>query len=572
MSHSNALEPFEGNLGPRRARHILNRATYHPTWEKVNFYRNKTASETIDELFDYNPINHPQLHPHHPIGTDGQRIVRVDINPINNPNNGYTPNIRTWMMFHSIKSFSIEWKLINFLHTLYPVELGVIDKQWAYDYIRIIKKYSKGSIKQFAKEASLSCAMLEYLNIHGSRPPQPDENFAREFLELFSIRKGNQVGPDDYTTYTEQDVRELAKIMTGFVFTARSHNSPQLPERLTTTLGSNLGFDPPFLPTAKVQAFVHWNESIQFSNRLQNYSIPNPATTENGVREEFFHFVDHIYDRVRTARQVVVRLYRFFVGRVVNPYVRENIIGPLADDLLNQDYNIEFVVKKLLCSKHFFDEDDDQRWDNLYGGMVKSPADLLFGLINQLRIDIPTPDSGPSPANNINRAQYTFTLLNKFQNELLAPSAQSYFSPFTVEGYSGYKQPPWDRNWINSTTMVNRLEYPVKLTQNYWIHGHLRFINLAEFVKDNSDLFPNPANSNVLVNHFLRHFLGFNVYGNGVQSVKNHYREALMGGLSPTDWEINWNHYISSGYELEVRPRLEALYKSIVSSIAYQVM
>ena len=58
--------------------------------------------------------------------------------------------------------------------------------------------------------------MLRYLNNNQNTAVNPNENFAREFLELFTIGKGPQIGPGDYTNYTEDDIVEAAKVLTGF--------------------------------------------------------------------------------------------------------------------------------------------------------------------------------------------------------------------------------------------------------------------------------------------------------------------------------------------------------------------
>lgn len=57
--------------------------------------------------------------------------------------------------------------------------------------------------------------MSNYLNVKNS----PNQNYGREFLELFTILKGEQVAEGDYTNYTEHDVQQAARVLTGFTGT-----------------------------------------------------------------------------------------------------------------------------------------------------------------------------------------------------------------------------------------------------------------------------------------------------------------------------------------------------------------
>src|SRR4030095_5436963 len=59
--------------------------------------------------------------------------------------------------------------------------------------------------------------MLEYLNGNENNKNAPNENYARELLELFTIGKGIQAGPGDYTNYTEEDIKEIARALTGWI-------------------------------------------------------------------------------------------------------------------------------------------------------------------------------------------------------------------------------------------------------------------------------------------------------------------------------------------------------------------
>ena len=84
-----------------------------------------------------------------------------------------------------------------------------------------MRKHSLGNFKEFTREIGLDDAMLVYLDGIKNRATSPNENYARELLELFTMGIGN---------YTETDIREIARALTGYTadlenFTAIFSNS-----------------------------------------------------------------------------------------------------------------------------------------------------------------------------------------------------------------------------------------------------------------------------------------------------------------------------------------------------------
>ena len=81
-------------------------------------------------------------------------------------------------------------------------------------------QYTTGN-SNLRKKMTMDNLMLIYLNNTTNNKNSPNENYAREFFELFTIGKGPQIGPGDYTNYTEDDVITAAKLLTGFKSSAR---------------------------------------------------------------------------------------------------------------------------------------------------------------------------------------------------------------------------------------------------------------------------------------------------------------------------------------------------------------
>ena len=178
--------------------------------------------------------------------------------------------------------------------------------------------------------------MLEYLNNTDNYANNPNENYAREFLELFTILKGPQIGVDNYTNYTELDVQQAARVLTGF----RKMNDRSIIDEDTN------------LPKGWNDISKHDTANKVFSDAFNNNEIIGQET-EEGMNQELNDFVDMIFDKQETARAYCRKLYRFFVKSEWNDEVESEIIEPLSQQLINDNYDILPTVTTLLSSKHF---------------------------------------------------------------------------------------------------------------------------------------------------------------------------------------------------------------------------
>jgi uncharacterized protein (DUF1800 family) len=107
--------------------------------------------------------------------------------------------------------------MVWFYHTHFPMIISRIQSrpQFSLDYLRLLRFYALGNYKDLAKACCIDNAMLIHLDGNSNVKGAPQENFGREFLELFTVGKGLQVGPEDYTNFTETDVKALTRALTG---------------------------------------------------------------------------------------------------------------------------------------------------------------------------------------------------------------------------------------------------------------------------------------------------------------------------------------------------------------------
>ena len=89
---------------------------------------------------------------------------------------------------------SLREKMTLFWHNHFVVEFGDINNA-QYEYVRLLRQYALGNIRQLAKDLAITPAMLRYLNENASTATAPNENYGRELLELFTVGKGPLIGP-----------------------------------------------------------------------------------------------------------------------------------------------------------------------------------------------------------------------------------------------------------------------------------------------------------------------------------------------------------------------------------------
>jgi uncharacterized protein (DUF1800 family) len=188
----------------------------------------------------------------------------------------------------------------------------------------VIRRNALGNFGTLLKEVSRSAAMLNFLNNQQNRKDHPNENFAREVMELFTLGRGN---------YTEHDIKEAARAFTGwsanlqgeFVFRKFQHDSGN-----KTVLGQSGYFD---------------GDDV----------------------------LDIILKEKQTARYISQKVYRFFV----NEQVDTSKVEWLADRFYKSDYDISKLMEDVFTSDWFYDEKN-------IGARIKSPVELMAGIQRML--------------------------------------------------------------------------------------------------------------------------------------------------------------------------------------------
>lgn len=460
-----SLAPHNEPLDKRLVKHLLRRASFHFSKVQLDEMNGKTAREILAIL--NSPKSFLWVWPNDPI-TNGANSNCANIQDgywINDPDWTYTSYpcrqvpkrglVAGWWWYNTIKQNTLIDKLTWFLYTTFTISKDDGSGRAAhfFDYINLLQFYADKSVKDLARKITFDNSMLYYLDNGNNNKNNPNENYAREFLELFTIGKGPQIAEGDYTNYTEHDVIQAARIFSGIKFKRNRDNTDKGTVKLPHY--------PNGIPTGYISIKNHDTGRKTFSKAFGNQTIEGGNTTDS-IEDELDDFVDMIFNKLETAKNYVRKMYRMYVRSEWNQETEDQIITPLAHQLQDNDYNLIEVLQTMLNSKHFFDLDDNNSKDENVGGIIKSPIQFFCELISLLNIKIPNPETPQIPQgsgwdrSNENFRFYLFWW-NFCHNTFFAFSGMNLFGPSTVAGYpADYQAPAYDRAWFNSNNIVAR--------------------------------------------------------------------------------------------------------------------
>ncbi len=185
--------------------------------------------------------------------------------------------------------------------------------------INTVRTNALGSFGDLLKAVSKSASMLSFLNNQQNRKQHPNENFAREVMELFTMGRGN---------YTEQDVKEAARAFTGW--------------------GFDINGDFKFRP------FFHDDGNKKFLGKEGNFDGDD--------------ILNIILEQKQTAAFITQKIYRYFVNETPD----KEHINWLANRFYQSHYNIQMLMDDIFGSDWFYEEKN-------IGANIKSPVELLVG-------------------------------------------------------------------------------------------------------------------------------------------------------------------------------------------------
>jgi len=526
------LEPYVGPFGLEQVLHLLRRTTFGASPADALVLRPKTCADAVDTLLTI-PPDETTLPLLYSAGTkETTAIGSTWVNaPTNDNSGGRTSSLKAWWLSLMLnEQTSLREKMVLFWHNHFVTALAITgDPRYGYRYTELLRKHALGNFKELTQAMSIEGAMLIYLNGSHNSKAAPDENYARELQELFTIGKGPEIGPGDYTNYTEDDVKAAAKVLTGW--------------RLSPNPDGSIG-----LANSIFTPGQHDTSNKTFSAHYQN-TVINGQTTDG--QAELNALLDMIFAQPETARFLCRKLYRWFVYYVIDDWTEANIIEPLAVIFRTNNYNIIPVLSQLFKSAHFFDPVN-------MGCVIKNPIDHVVGMFRQFAVSIP--DSGVA-------VQYPIWL--SFVNQA-ASAQQNLGDPPDVSGWHAYYQiPEYHELWINSDTLPKRSKWTTALaTSGFTIAATKIVIDPIAFINTLS----NPGDPNVVINEASQLLLAVPL--TDVQ--KTFLKSVLLPGLPDYEWTSEWTTYTGDPTNATklaaVKTKIQSLLSFIMQMPEYQLM
>lgn len=550
-----SLDPFEGPLGELNANHLLRRSTFGPTLKNIRDTALLSATEAVDMLFESQDEPLPPVDP-----ATGEDWVSPRPGENNSDENALLSYFGAWHIeLMRTEPLNIREKIAWFYHIHLPVAVSKVQFSTpVYYQNKLFRYYAFGSFKTLFKKIVIDNAMLWYLDNTLNQAENPNENFAREMFELYTIGKGPQIDQGDYTNYTEDDIRAAARVLTGYLVDLEFEK-----------------YDEELQPETKIaQGYVYTNEDglalihdpgiKKFSDKFQNREIKpdeiiSGFATEQATLGELDDLMDMIFEQEETARFLIRKVYRFFVYHKITEEVENEIIEPLAQIFRESDYNLSVVLKTLLKSKHFYHADSIETHDNHLGALVKSPIDLFVGILKFFQLEL------PEDPFKLYKELYGDAMLN-YLNIMGMP----FYNPEDVAGFPAYFQEPgYNRNWITPTNLAFRYlpVYIIILGIFNSENELLLQLDIVDWV-DNPENITSPSDPRTLVQEITK-----GMFANPLPEERLDYfiGSVFMDGLPEYYWTNEWVKFKDTGDDTLVRALLFRLMVGLMQSPEFQL-
>jgi uncharacterized protein (DUF1800 family) len=204
----------------------------------------------------------------------------------------------------------------------------VINSYFQQELLHTIRENALGNFKDLLYAVSKSASILSFLNNQQNKKKQPNENFAREVMELFTMGRGN---------YTETDIKEAARAFTGWGFNLKGE--------------------------FEFRRAVHDDDSKTVLGKIGNFNGDD--------------VLNILLEQKQTAVYITKKIYRFFV----NENVDDGRVKNLAELFFTSGYDIKKLMTAIFTSTWFYDEKN-------IGTQIKSPIQLLAGIRRYLPMEM----------------------------------------------------------------------------------------------------------------------------------------------------------------------------------------
>ncbi|WP_258104188.1 DUF1800 family protein [Marinoscillum sp. MHG1-6] len=321
-------------LNQREVQHLLLRAGFGDSYEVIKSYINKSPDEILEDQFKKGrkpgkvaiDTSYPNPGNMREMSDQNKQMMRkqarADIRTLNT----------LWVKEMVNAPSSLNEKMAFFWHDHFACKSQ--NPIFMQGYLDAIRKEALGNFGDLLRAISKSPAMLQYLNNQQNRKQAPNENFAREVMELFTLGRDQN--------YNEKDISEAARAFTGWSFDSEGN----------------------FMERSK----WHDEGTKSILGKIGNFKGDD--------------VLDLLLKNMQTARYISQKWVAYFVNHEGNTELERKV----ADALYNSDYDIKTGLKVMFFSDEFY------KHQNI-GSRIKSPIELIVSMQRQLQVSIEDEDS-----------------------------------------------------------------------------------------------------------------------------------------------------------------------------------
>ncbi|HEY7547567.1 MAG TPA: DUF1800 domain-containing protein, partial [Blastocatellia bacterium] len=323
------------------AAHLLRRAGFGGSPGEIDDLVARGREGAVDYL-----INHQQID-----NSEMENVLAQSFD-FSNPDDGARFNRgeieRWWLARMVFTRRQFQEKMTLFWHNHFATAVNKVPEVFMFIQNRTLRQHALDRFDKLLLKVAQDPAMLIWLDGISNVRGAPNENFARELQELFSM------GINDVVTaqpnYTEQDVKEIARAFTGWKFFGPSREDPD-------RFNFQFFINPP----------EHDNGLKTIYGQTANFSGEDIITI--------------ISNRRATARFLVKKFFDFFVRPLTATSEDRAIIEQFADVYISRNRSIRELARAIFTSDEFFSE-------RVRFALVKQPVELIIGAIRMLGVDL----------------------------------------------------------------------------------------------------------------------------------------------------------------------------------------
>ncbi len=525
------INPYTGPWTNNEVIHLLKRTMFGAKKADVDYFVSRGISQSVDEL-----INPTAANPAPPVkeyitstqpGTPDSNIAQGTtwVNDINNDGTVQSQRRSSykkwWTGVMVNQDRSIREKMIFLWTDHFGNEASDVGNgNWVYMQHALIRQNALGNFKQMVDAITKDYAMLRYLNGYLNVATAPDENYGRELFELFTLGKGKD------SQYTESDVKEAAKVLTGWRVNGTTYTT--------------------FFDAAR-----HSTAPKVFSSFFNNTTITGRTGATAG-QLELNDLLNMVFLQNEVAKFIVRKFYRWFVYYDIDATTEANVITPLADIFRNNNYNIKPVLTTLFKSEHFFDVLNQ-------GCVIKTPADIVIGAMREYDVKMPALTDWDTSYGHWNTLYANMTVMGL-----------NLHDPANVAGMAAYYQEPsFHEIWITTDSLPKRNQFTDIMTNTGYVRLNFRMqFDFVAFAKTLS----NPGNPNDLIDDALKYIYRLSLSPQVKQQMKT--QMLLSNQQYDYYWTNAWMAYIASPTTANfniINTRLKDLFRYLMNLSEYQL-